>query len=226
MKFNENLKYLRKQANLTQENLAEQLNVSRQAITKWENGQSMPDIENLKELSYIFSIPLDNLVGDIESKSSLRIHKKINDIGWFIFSFVILYVFATISISQFIVYIFNNQDIIFPVVAIMIILGIILLTVGIKKWLNEKSNVIINMTETEDGKKERKKLLLKKLLIFFVNFNFIMFILSLPSRETGTKIFIRDIISTLILSIVLVCIIGFFEYKKLKKIVKDFNTKD
>ncbi|HCC04388.1 MAG TPA: transcriptional regulator, partial [Clostridiales bacterium] len=51
MKFNENLKYLRKQAGLTQEQLAEKLNVSRQAITKWESGQSFPDIENLKEIS-------------------------------------------------------------------------------------------------------------------------------------------------------------------------------
>ena len=50
MKFNENLKYLRKEAKLTQEQLAEKLNVSRQAVTKWESGQSLPDIQNLKEM--------------------------------------------------------------------------------------------------------------------------------------------------------------------------------
>ena len=44
MKFNENLKYLRKRDNLTQEELAEKLNVSRQSITKWESGNSLPDI--------------------------------------------------------------------------------------------------------------------------------------------------------------------------------------
>ena len=48
MKFNENLKYLRKQAGLTQEQLAEKLSVSRQAITKWESGESLPAVENLK----------------------------------------------------------------------------------------------------------------------------------------------------------------------------------
>lgn len=48
MKFNENLKYLRKEEKMTQENLAERLNVSRQAVTKWESGQSLPDIENLE----------------------------------------------------------------------------------------------------------------------------------------------------------------------------------
>lgn len=45
MKFNENLKYLRKKEGITQEELAERLNVSRQSVTKWESGQSLPDIE-------------------------------------------------------------------------------------------------------------------------------------------------------------------------------------
>lgn len=131
MRFNENLKYLRKQANLTQEQLAEELNVSRQAITKWESGQSMPDIENLIELSYIFSITIDSLVGDIESKSSLRI----NQIGWFIAPFIIVYIFITIGISNFVKYISNNEDLVFPIIVIMIILGTILFIISIKKWL-------------------------------------------------------------------------------------------
>ena len=41
MKFNENLKYLRKKEGLTQEELAEKLNVSRQSVTKWESGISI-----------------------------------------------------------------------------------------------------------------------------------------------------------------------------------------
>ena len=90
MKFNENLKYLRKQYGLTQEQLAEQLNVSRQAITKWESGQSLPDIENLKEISYIFSVSIDSLIGDIETKSTSKINKKIDDIGYYIFVLIMI----------------------------------------------------------------------------------------------------------------------------------------
>lgn len=86
MKFNENLKYLRKEANLTQENLAERLNVSRQAVTKWESGQSLPDIENLKKMADMFGVTMDSLVGNIESKKESIINKKINDIGYFIFA--------------------------------------------------------------------------------------------------------------------------------------------
>ena len=47
--FGEKLKSARKEAGLTQEQLAVKLMVSRQAITKWETDKGMPDIENLKE---------------------------------------------------------------------------------------------------------------------------------------------------------------------------------
>lgn len=53
------LKQLRRQAKLSQEQLAERLNVSRQAVTKWENGTGMPDIENLKAMASFFCISLD-----------------------------------------------------------------------------------------------------------------------------------------------------------------------
>ena len=47
MTFAENLKMLRKQAGMSQEQLAEKLGVSRQAVTKWETGVGIPDIENI-----------------------------------------------------------------------------------------------------------------------------------------------------------------------------------
>ena len=62
MLFNEKLKMLRKESKMTQEQLAEKLNVSRQAITKWESGDGVPDIENLKQISKLFNITIDELV--------------------------------------------------------------------------------------------------------------------------------------------------------------------
>jgi len=62
MLFNEKLKMLRKGKKLTQEELAEKLNVSRQAITKWETAEGIPDIENLKQISDFFNISIDELV--------------------------------------------------------------------------------------------------------------------------------------------------------------------
>ena len=62
MLFSEKLKMLRKNYNLTQEELASKLNVSRQAITKWECDEGIPDIENLKQLSILFNVSIDDLV--------------------------------------------------------------------------------------------------------------------------------------------------------------------
>ena len=73
MLFNEKLRMLRKESKFTQEELAEKLNVSRQAITKWESGDGTPDIENLKQISNLFNTTIDELVKEeknvvIESK--------------------------------------------------------------------------------------------------------------------------------------------------------------
>lgn len=62
MLFSEKLKQLRKENNLTQEELAEKINVSRQAITKWECDEGIPDIENLKQISNLFHVTIDELV--------------------------------------------------------------------------------------------------------------------------------------------------------------------
>ena len=54
MEFNEKLQELRKQKGLTQEELAEALYVSRTAISKWESGRGVPNIESLKAISKFF----------------------------------------------------------------------------------------------------------------------------------------------------------------------------
>ena len=66
MEFNEKLQELRKQKNLTQEQLAEQLYVSRTAISKWESGRGYPSIDSLKEISNYFSVSLDELLSSEE----------------------------------------------------------------------------------------------------------------------------------------------------------------
>lgn len=62
MEFNEKLQELRKNKNLTQEQLAEMLFVSRTAISKWESGRGYPTIDSLKEISNFFAISLDDLL--------------------------------------------------------------------------------------------------------------------------------------------------------------------
>lgn len=66
MEFNEKLQELRKNKNLTQEQLAEILFVSRTAISKWESARGYPSIDSLKEISKYFAISLDDLLSSEE----------------------------------------------------------------------------------------------------------------------------------------------------------------
>ena len=67
MTFAEKLKELRKQKGISQEQLAEKIYVSRQAITKWESGNGLPDIENLIAISSLFNESLDSLLSEEKS---------------------------------------------------------------------------------------------------------------------------------------------------------------
>ena len=73
MTFAEKLKELRKQNGISQEQLAEKIYVSRQAITKWESGNGIPDIENLISISNLFNESLDSLLS--EEKSLISKHE-------------------------------------------------------------------------------------------------------------------------------------------------------
>ena len=64
MTFGEKLLKLRKQNGLSQEELASQLTVSRQAISRWEMGSSMPDVENVIQLSKLFGVSYEYLLND------------------------------------------------------------------------------------------------------------------------------------------------------------------
>ena len=62
MTLGEKIKGLRKDTNITQEELAEKIGVSRQTVTKWESDLGMPDVENLKSIATLFNITIDELL--------------------------------------------------------------------------------------------------------------------------------------------------------------------
>lgn len=64
MTFAEKLKSIRKQAGMSQEQLAEKLSVSRQAVTKWETDAGIPDIENIMAISALFDVSIDELLSN------------------------------------------------------------------------------------------------------------------------------------------------------------------
>ena len=78
MEFNEQIKRLRKENNLTQEEMAKKLNVTRQAISNWENNRNLPDFEMIILIAKTFGVSLDKLI--LEDKKMNKIEQiLIND---------------------------------------------------------------------------------------------------------------------------------------------------
>lgn len=109
MKFNEKLIMLRKQHNLSQEQFAEKLGVARQTISKWELGETTPEMDKLIIMSELYNITLDELmkeenegkvVNDPNNTNSQKLAgmtiKILKGIGIFILIVAILYVFLMI----------------------------------------------------------------------------------------------------------------------------------
>ena len=78
MNFGENLQKLRKEKNISQEQLAEELHVSRQTIGKWENGVTYPETECLIQISDFFEVSIDVLLKGTVTDSNIMEDVSIN----------------------------------------------------------------------------------------------------------------------------------------------------
>lgn len=83
MEIGERLQQLRKEKGISQEKLAEQLHVTRQAVSKWETGQSYPDLDNLGALCKLYGVTADYILHGEDTKTQKKLfHKKVK---WIIF---------------------------------------------------------------------------------------------------------------------------------------------
>jgi len=132
MELSDQIKKERNKLNLSQDALANELHVSRQAISKWETGQSYPDLEKLIQLSNIFGVTIDELVkGDKELEKKL-INDGGNQMrGLSILSYVLIIVGVLIGFwggSMFPVSLINENFMTFLTSAfILITMGILLI---------------------------------------------------------------------------------------------------
>ena len=114
MKFSNNLQILRKEANLSQEQLADKLNVSRQAVSKWESNNSYPEMDKLIAMTEIFKCTLDDLVnGNVEKKETNIKDKydKFNNKMSFIMAFAVGFIILGLSVMLFMEAFVSNDTI-------------------------------------------------------------------------------------------------------------------
>ena len=91
------IKKLRKNNNLTQQELAEKLSVTYQAVSKWENGKSIPDISTLKLISELFNVNIEELLDGNKSKKKSFFNKK----NIIIISIILILVVCILSFFAF-----------------------------------------------------------------------------------------------------------------------------
>lgn len=99
MKFHEKLIILRKKALLSQEELAEKLDVTRQTISKWELGQSKPDIDKLQMMSKLFEVDVNTLTNEdisledkVETKEDKNNKKEDGDRKFILYILIIIFI--------------------------------------------------------------------------------------------------------------------------------------
>ncbi len=124
--FGEKVQSLRKLKGMSQEELVQHINVSRQAVSKWELNDTLPDIEKLIKISELFEVTIDTLVKDekkletnIASQCKVisdeeKLHKRYQIIGCFclcfsIISYSIIWILAKVNPPQ-VSYYRSNQD--------------------------------------------------------------------------------------------------------------------
>lgn len=80
MDFGNHLKQLRKKLNLSQKNVADELHLTRQAISQWENNKTYPDVEKLYQLSQLYQCDLEELLSESkgDSRTSAKLSSQLN----------------------------------------------------------------------------------------------------------------------------------------------------
>ena len=169
MSLGENLQFLRKKENITQEQLAEQLNVSRQSVSKWESDSAYPEMDKLLQLCNLFHCSMDDLVQKeisqvyIEDKADYDNH--FNEFSKYVSLAVgiILFGLSVMNLIYGINYFFANEiikeDLCSMFFLIFVVIGVaILVLMGIRhEDFKKKNPFIINFYKEEEIDKFNRK---------------------------------------------------------------------
>lgn len=155
MKFNENIRNLRREKDYSQEYLAEKLNVTRQTISKWENGVAMPDLKKLTEIADFFSVSMDTLLGiEIEKEEKEKESSPDNNENNYNIEYQKRYTEQLFSIAYQNQYEQNEANhralktiaIILSIAIVCIIFGLLMLSNNFDSKINNLQNMINAMS--------------------------------------------------------------------------------
>lgn len=182
MNFSENLINLRKLNNMSQETLAEKLNVSRQTIYKWENDITYPDMDKVVDISKIFNVSIDVLITNkinVETISSSVAIKNIKSFALNIAISIALIIFS-VALLILINTLFNIEVIGLTIMMTLIFISILLIVYSSIKYDGFKKSIVNKITFEKKEKDLIQNKFIKYLLtgLFFIFFGVIIIVSS------------------------------------------------
>ena len=161
MTFGENLQYLRDRSGMTQEALAEQLEVSRQSVSKWESGGSFPEMDKLMQMCELFRIDMDTLLrGDVAvavSEDGAGYEKHMN---WFtkMIAGATFLILIGVSLMFFFTSVGVDEAMATALFLTMVAVSVVLYIVsGMSHDAFEKKHAVIQDFYTEEEKEKNRK---------------------------------------------------------------------
>jgi transcriptional regulator with XRE-family HTH domain len=133
MEYGEYLFKLRKEKSLSQEDVANELNVSRQSVSLWETNQSSPSMENMISLAKLYQVSLDELVGIKEIKSKKKMHKYTSSYK----------VDKTVIYRRDYYYIFSKKDALLVFITLFFFIFALLCFIGASELSREAARTIL-----------------------------------------------------------------------------------
>lgn len=199
MNISDRIQSLRKKKGLSQYDLADEMGVSRQAVSKWENGQSIPDIEKIILLSDYFNVSTDYIIKGVEEEEEKN--KKENNI---IYS-KILYIVSTFLITIGNISAFLNLCIRIDTTYLFvdyIIIGLGVMSYFIAKTISNSS----------------PKFIIKFINIMMIIFTPITFMIFMIGNIIPFDVlYIHKVIVSIIIFLIIYVFLGICIFKKLKK---------
>ena len=169
-----NIQYLRKESNMTQQALADKLNYTSKAVSKWERGESMPEIEVLAAIASLFNVTVDFLLHE-----DSKIHKKdyvpseVKDKNKMLVTALLVTIVWTIMAVVFVYTMQNNGKTLWQLFIWAIPLSFLVIAISLRQYKRIDQMIVLSL------------FLWTLLLAFFIQFQFeipLIFLIGIPAQ--------------------------------------------
>lgn len=169
-----NIQYLRKESNMTQQDLADKLNYTPKAVSKWERGESMPEIEVLAAIASLYNVTVDFLLHE-DSKTHKKnyVPSEVKDKNKMLVTALVVTIVWTIMAIVFVYTMQNNGKTLWQLFIWAIPLSFLVIAISLRQYKRIDQMIVLSI------------FLWTLLLAFFIQFQFeipLIFLIGIPAQ--------------------------------------------